>query len=275
MPNIDTLIQDLKAVILSGQVKVPDPELVYQEFGTRMAQFLKAEVEGWGTKRPFTLRMSNLGKNDCQLWYEAKGYSKHEEMSADALLKFAYGDIIEELMLSLCQLAGHSVERRQETVEVDGVKGHLDAVIDGEVVDVKSCSSYSFEKFQDGSFKTDDPFGYIHQISGYGTALGKSVGYFLPVDKTLGHITLAKVDKLQDTHARIQHIKEVLAKDTPPPNDCSIKEEKNGNKYLAPPCSYCAYKHHCHKNLRTFVYSTGPRFFTHVESEPRVMEKEK
>ena len=43
-------------------------------------------------------------------------------------------------------------------------------------------------------------------------------------------------------------------------------------------CSYCQFKHSCWKEanegrgLRTFLYSTGPKHFTHVEKEPRVAE---
>ena len=271
--QINTLIEDLNRLLLSGEGR-EDEKLtqISEEFGKRMTDLFLRRVLSFGEKRESTLRMSNIGKPDTQLWFDLHGYEKHENLTPSAILKFMYGDVIEELVLSLCEAAGHTVERRQEEVELEGILGHIDAIIDGELVDVKSASSYSFERFKDGSLKDNDSFGYIMQLSGYAEALGKPRGYFLAMDKTLGHTTLMESPALSDMAGRIRKIKEMLACDTPPIPKCSIKVEKNGNEYLGSPCSYCAFKHHCNPNLRTFVYSTGPRFFTKVVSEPRVLE---
>ena len=75
--------------------------------------------------------------------------------------------MIEELVLSLAKASGHKVEGEQSKLNVHGVKGHRDAVIDGMTVDVKSCSSYAYKKFKEGKLKDDDPFGYISQLSSY------------------------------------------------------------------------------------------------------------
>lgn len=268
--SIDTLIEDINAVFLSGAT--PD-ESVYKDFGDRMATFLKTKIEGYGKEREFTLRMSNLGKPDTQLYYASKGEDR-EELEGHHYLKFLYGDLIEELLLALAVIAGHSVELRQEEVTLNGVTGHIDAVIDGEVVDVKSASTYSFNRFEDGSLRQNDSFGYISQISSYAQAMGKKDGYFLACDKTLGHMCLLKIsgEEMPNMAERIDHIRTMLASPTPPPSVCSITKEKNGNECLSAPCSYCPYKGKCHPQLRTFLYSTGPKFFTKVESEPRVME---
>lgn len=272
--KIDTLIEDLNCLLLSGEGRVDEDQLklVSEDFGKSMADLFYRKVSTFGDKRTPTLRMSNIGKPDTQLWFEMHGYEKSEHLTPSAILKFMYGDVIEELVLSLCQAAGHHVERRQEEVELSGILGHIDAIIDGELVDVKSASSYSFDRFKNGTLKDNDSFGYIMQLSAYAEALGKSKGYFLAMDKTLGHTTLMESPAIPDMAGRIDKIKEMLACSTPPIPKCSKKQEKNGNEYLTSPCSYCAFKHHCNPGLRTFIYSTGPRFFTKVESEPRVME---
>ena len=48
-------------------------------------------------------------------------------------------------------------------ITVNGVDGHIDCVIDGELVDIKSALlTYGLKKFKDGSVaKGQDPFGYI------------------------------------------------------------------------------------------------------------------
>lgn len=273
--QINTLVEDIHSLILSGVdssgLSADEVTNICDSFGISMATFLKRRVEAFGAKREPYLRMSMLGKEDAQVWYELNGYEP-EPLTADTLVKFLYGDVVEELVLALCELAGHKVERRQEEVELNGVLGHLDAIIDGELVDVKSASSYSFKKFEDGTLKDNDAFGYIYQMAGYSQALGMDKGYFLVLDKGLGYLTLMEANDLPDASERIDHIRSFVGGVEPPPSNCSIKTEKNGNKILSPPCSYCSFKKYCHPELRTFIYSTGPKFFTKVESEPRVGE---
>lgn len=115
-----------------------------------------------------SIRMSNIGKPLRQLWFElnAKKFNiKPEKTTGQTKFKFLYGHLLESLALYLAEVSGHKVERLQEEIEVDGVKGHIDAVIDGVLVDVKSCSSYSFNKFKSGALFQDDPFGYVAQLS--------------------------------------------------------------------------------------------------------------
>ena len=50
---------------------------------------------------------------------------------------------------------------QEKEVEVDGVRGHIDCLIDGWLVDVKSCSQGAFPKFKDGDVFTNDPFAYF------------------------------------------------------------------------------------------------------------------
>ena len=51
------------------------------------------------------------------------------------------------------------------------------------VVDVKSASGFSFKKFQHGTLRDSDPFGYMYQLAGYEKAEGTDNGGFLAINK--------------------------------------------------------------------------------------------
>jgi hypothetical protein len=226
--------------------------------------------------------MSNIGKGARQLWYD-KHFGRGEELEGHTLIKFMYGDIIEALVLFLAKLSGHEVKDQQAEVNLKGIKGHIDAEIDGVVVDVKSASTYSFKKFKDGSLVDNDPFGYIEQISGYAKARGTD-GAFLAVDKQNGHLAYLPFDKSEldvfDVEGRIDYIREAVDQ-AEPPERCHSDEEygKSGNRALGVNCSYCPHAKRCWADanggigLRTFLYSTGPVFMTNVAVEPKVYEK--
>lgn len=229
------------------------------------------------------LRFSSLGKKDRQLWYQAHMPEVAEKMPGKQNFKFLYGDMIELLLLFLAKEAGHDVKETQAEVECKGVKGSIDAVIDGVVVDVKSASSYSFEKFHSGSYVFDDPFGYVTQLSGYANAIGIPRAGFLVADKVHGDICFVELDRLDiEAHhpePRIDHLREVIKSPEPPSRCYAPKPEgKSGNMKLDIGCSYCPFKDECWKDandgqgLRKFFYSRGPVWLTKVAKEPRVSE---
>jgi len=235
------------------------------------------------------LRFSSLGKKDRQLWYQANKPETAEKLHGKVKFKFLYGDVLEVLALFLAKEAGHSVEDAQYEVEQDGVLGHIDAIIDGVLVDVKSASKYSYEKFKSGSYIFDDPFGYVSQLSGYANSLedvGKLSGPragFLVLDKTDGSICYAPLDEEyirgNPPGPRIKELRSVLASTTPPPRCYPDQEEgKSGNRKLGIGCSYCPFKEECWKDsnngqgLRKFYYSRGPVWLTQVKKEPNVPE---
>ncbi len=224
--------------------------------------------------------MSNLGKPLRQLWYELNGY-EGEELSGSTLLKFTYGDLTEALIICLAEAAGHTVERLQEEIEVDGIKGHIDCVIDGVLFDVKSCSSYSFRKFEEGSLLEpgNDAFGYVAQLSGYRQVINLPAAW-LAFDKVSGEICILRLpDDEYDVSGRIATVRAAVA-GSAPPERCYEDEPdgKSGNRRLSVSCSYCAYKHTCWsdanggRGLQTYLYSTGPRFLTVVAKEPKVFQ---
>ncbi len=281
--DLSTLVEDIYHVLADTN----DHE-VSEENVESVGEAFKSLLRTRFTKRPekrgeAVLRFSALGKKDRQLWYMANKPETAETLPPKTLFKFLYGDVIELLLLFLAREAGHDVQDLQKTVEVDGVKGSIDATIDGVLVDVKSASSYSFEKFKSGSYLFDDPFGYVSQISGYANALGSERAGFLVADKVHGDIAFVEVDKLtlkgNPPEPRITHLKEAIASPAPPPRCYSpIPEGKSGNMKLGIGCSYCPFKDECYKDanggrgLRKFFYSRGPTWLTEVKREPNVDE---
>ena len=223
------------------------------------------------------LRMSNIGKPDRQVWYELNK-APREKMSPNTYIKFLLGDIIEELFLFLAKEAGHDVQAEQKEIEIDGIKGRMDAIIDGVVVDIKSASSYSFKKFRNNTLAEDDPFGYIDQISGYAQAEGDEYPAFLAVDKQNGSAVVTRIEA-KDVKPRIKQLKKLLDKDTPPEKCYSDKAEgASGNRILAIGCAYCGFKNHCWsdandgKGIRTFAFTHGIKHYTKISREPKGKE---
>jgi len=279
MKSIDDLVQDIYALFEQPHECNEDN---VRQFAESLANVVRSRLAEDRDNQAPTLRVSNIGKPDRQQWYDHNG-GEREKLPPWARIKFLYGDIIEATMLFLAKEAGHQVDSEQVEVEINGVIGHNDAVIDGHVVDVKSASTYAFQKFKNGTLSEDDPFGYMDQLAGYSLGLGGLPGAFLAVDKTLGHVALMKVplDELQALNIpdRIEHIRAVI-NSPEPPERCyeTVPDGKSGNEKLAVGCNYCSHKFTCWADandglgLRTFIYADGPRHLTNVVKEPQVME---
>jgi hypothetical protein len=189
--------------------------------------------------------------------------------------------VLEEIVLMLVRMAGHSVTDEQKEVTVNGIVGHMDCKINGQVVDVKSASKFAFNKFMKGTLADDDPFGYLGQLAGYEKAEGTDDGGFLVINKESGELCMYVPDDLDKPNidTKINTLMDELKLDTPP-DLCytPTPDGKKGNMQLPKGCTWCKYKHECHKDandgegLRTFKYSTGYKYLTHVEAEPKVDE---
>lgn len=272
-----TLPEDIYRLLAEGtDVSEANVQFAGELFKDLLRDRLKKKERG------AALRFSSLGKQDRQLWYEVNEPEKAEELPPHTLFKFLYGDVIEILLLFLAKESGHEVTHEQHEVNVDGVLGHTDCCIDGVPTDCKSASPYSYQKFADGSFVFDDPFGYVQQLSGYCHALGHTDrGGFLVADKVNGYITFAELDGLtikgNRPDDRIAGLREVVAQADPPKRCYSpVPEGKSGNLKLGIECSYCKFKDHCWSDandgegLKKYFYSRGPVWLTKVAKEPRV-----
>lgn len=277
--TIDTLVPDLQELLKNG-IEGLDPEIT-KAFGERVAETTAARLKR--EPRDGRLRMSNIGR-PCvrQLWYDYHDPSGGEKLSGDTYLKFLYGDLIEELVLFLAEVTGHSVTGTQSELVLSGIRGHRDAVIDGVLVDVKSASTFSFNKFREGLRSDGDSFGYLTQLQSYLHAsqtdplvTDKSRGAFLVIDKTLGHICLDFHDYVEyDWEGFYERRKAIVsnAENVPARAFSPVPDGKSGNEKLPTACSYCSRKWDCWPSLRGFAYSTGPVYLTTVMREPNVPE---
>ena len=280
MKNITTLVADMNAVLKGNG----GWDKSINDFFTKSMSEVAASNIGVVQDRKGVLRLSALGK-PCyrQQWYDYHAPELGEELSAEALGTFFYGHILEQFAISLAKAAGHRVDGLQEDLEVFGIGGHGDCIIDGVVIDVKSASRYGFEKFKKNGVKEDDPFGYISQLSSYLHAYrddprvtNKESAGFLVIQKDRFKVCLDMYnlkDELEGKEAEVDKTKKIVTSTTKPERGFSdVSDGKSGNLKLGVGCSYCAYKHHCWPDLRTFIYSTGPRFLTRVTRLPNVPE---
>lgn len=280
--TIYNLIDDIYTSLQNGvDMESEQNKELLKQFTEDVTSALQRQLSEGKRKKMTTLRMSQIGKPDRQLWYEMNSTAEPEQIDGQTKLKFILGDILEALTIMLAQMAGHTVTEQQKEVEVEGIKGHTDCRIDGVLVDVKTASSYAFKKFKEGTLHSDDPFGYIAQISGYAEANGDTEAAFLAIDKSSSEMALMMVEDIRMINAtdRIKNVKNFV-KSSVAPERCYPDEEdgKSGNRKLAVGCIYCPYKDDCWKDanggqgLRKFKYSNGIRYLTTVAKTPDVPE---
>jgi hypothetical protein len=284
MKTTDNVVQDIYALMESKDADPSvDVEAEIEKFGEGVKALMRTEFGRKKREDNRKLRLSNIGRTDKYLWNHVNG-TEGEKLQPHTYIKFMYGHLIEEMLLFLTRMAGHTVTDEQKVCKVEGIVGHMDCKIDGIVTDVKSASSFGFKKFKDGSLAFDDPFGYIDQIKAYAHSEGETQFGWLAMDKANGHLTYLKYD-LEDTQAPVyEAIKGDIAErarlvkklvEQPEPKEWCyqpVPDGKSGNSKLSIGCSYCQFKDHCYPNLRVFKYSYGPKFLVDVINEPRVEE---
>ena len=283
MKKINTLVEDIYNLFEPEK----DIELSEEEVDKHLDSFAKSIKETMKNilnekpKERRNLRLSAIGKPARQLWYDKNTKETPEPLQPHTRIKFLYGHLLEDLLIVLSRIAGHEVTEQQKEVNVNGIKGHQDCMIDGVLVDCKSASGRSFEKFSQKKLYSDDPFGYIAQISAYAEGNGVDEAAFLVIDKQHGNICLTDVHSLEMINAkeRIDYLKTALDKDNPP-DRCydSIPDGLSGNRKLAIGCLYCSHKRSCWSDanqgqgLRAFNYAKGIRYLTQVSKAANVEE---
>ena len=283
MKTIDTLVEDIYNLFepsIVNKISEEDLEKHLKEFTKNVTNNIKI-VLNEQPKKQRKLSLSSIGKPTRQLWYDKHSNSEARPLSPSTRIKFLYGHILEDLLILLSRVAGHTVTEEQKEVEVEGIKGHQDCKIDGILVDCKSASGYAFKKFANNKLADDDPFGYIAQISAYSEGNGVKEAYFLAIDKQHGNIALTRVHDMEMINAkeRVQYLKGALDSKTIPDRCYSdIPEGVAGNRKLAIGCVFCPHKRECWSDanngqgLRAFKYEKGPTYLTQVSKEPRVEE---
>lgn len=284
MKKLNNLVPDIYKILdsLTEGKELKISEEMYEEFGKDMADALRH----WSTPQDRTekeiLRMSNIGRPERRLWFDAHTQTETtEKLEPNIQIKFLYGHLLEVLLLFFVKLSGHKLTNMQKEITVNGIKGHMDCMIDGEVVDVKTASGYAYKKFKEGTLSEDDSFGYLAQLAGYEKAEGTNKGGFLVMNKETGELCTYIPDDMEKPNivSKIENVKELIVKNEPP-EFCydPVPEGASGNMKLARGCTWCPHKIECHKDandgqgLRVFNYAKGPVYFTKIVKEPKVEE---
>ena len=207
------------------------------------------------------LRMSGIGRCERAQWYGIKGYDS-EKPTGDVYITFLQGHIMEAILLGLVELSGHKVEGQQGKHTLEGVNGSQDCIIDGELVDVKTASAWSYDKkFAPDGIK-DDAFGYIKQLSAYGKSDDRDSAYFLVFNKNKSTLKLSKQKLEKDIDKHIIQLKDKMELGTPPMRLADATKTVNHNAggsstQLNMKCAFCSYKESCFDKIDTITTSNG------------------
>lgn len=211
----------------------------------------------------FRLRMSNIGRPRCQLWFEKNKPELKETKPTKFLLNMIVGDIVEAVFKGVLRASGIKFSDNAKVVLDLGdtkIAGEYDMILDGSVDDIKSTTNYGFtSKFTDAmSLQQNDDFGYVAQLVGYAKAAGKSVGGWWVVSKESGDYKYISASELE-ADAVLAHIKETIAyiNEDKPFERCftdepeTYRKAETGNRKLCKTCSYCDFKQSCWPQLQT------------------------
>jgi hypothetical protein len=231
-----------------------------------------------GPRGDFRLRMSNIGKPKCQLWFEKNDPEDKKPFPPHFLINMILGDIVEAVFKGLLRSAGVEF-KDNDTVTLklphgQEIKGEYDMEMDGKIDDVKSASPWSYKnKFASfDALQQGDSFGYVSQLVGYATAAQKDVGGWWVVNKANGEFKYVDasevdqeeiIDNIQETVDYIDSGASFVRCFDPIPE--TFNRKPTGNIVLPSACKWCDFKHKCHPTLQTL-----PRRASKAANPPEV-----
>ena len=222
---------------------------------------LKRQFGAKTKRREFHIRMSNIGRPTCQLWFEKNMPEKADPLPTTFVMNMMLGDIVEAVFKGIMTEAKVKFEN-SDRVSLDiadtKVSGTYDLVLDDAVDDIKSASDWSYRnKFE--SFDTlaeEDPFGYVGQLAGYAKALGKKAGGWWVVNKANGSFKYVPADGI-DLEKEVEKLKKNVNtvnnntfKRCYEPVEETFRSKPTGNTVLSKTCSFCRYRKACWENLQ-------------------------
>jgi len=241
----------------NGKTHFSDEEAF--DIGVDVANAVLRQFGSGKSRDEFTLRMSNIGRPTCQLWFQKNHPDKALPKPTTFVMNMMIGDIVEAVFKGLLKAAKVDFEDTDKVSLPVGdsndtrVSGSYDLVIDGAVDDVKSASPWSYQnKFDSfGTLAKGDGFGYVGQLAGYAKASGKRVGGWWVVNKGNGEFKYVPADGL-DLDKELDKIKTTVET----VNDNEFKRcfspvpeffrgKPTGNKVLNDNCRFCDYRYEC------------------------------
>ena len=215
---------------------------------------------GGGSRGNFRLRMSNVGRPYCQLWFEKNKPETAAPKPTTFIMNMLIGDIVEAVLKGLMRESGiQYTDSQQVTLDIgtNKINGTYDIALEGAVDDIKSASDWSYRNKFDSfeTLKSGDAFGYIGQLAGYAKATGLKPGGWWVVNKANGKFKYVPATNL-DMDEELDKIKKVSDKlKTNQFERCfepeveKFRGKETGNMMLCKTCSFCDYKRACWPNL--------------------------
>jgi len=208
----------------------------------------------------FRLRMSNVGRPTCQLWYEKNKPEVALPFPTTFVMNMMIGDIVEAVFKGLLKEAGvkyNDTEKVTLDIGTTHINGSYDIVINDAVDDIKSASDWSYRnKFESyDTLAKGDGFGYVGQLAGYAKASGKRAGGWWVVNKANGQFKYVpadnldmdkELDKISKTVATVEENKFERCFEPVPEK---FRGKETGNKILNDGCRFCSYRFDCWSDL--------------------------
>jgi len=244
----------------SGKSRMSEETI--QQIGKDVMDSVRRQFGGGNSRDEFRLRMSNIGKPTCQLWFAKNKPEKALPKPTTFVMNMLLGDIVEAAFKGIITEAGVAYEDEDNFVQLelneDTIHGSYDLIMDGALDDVKSASDWSYRnKFESyDTLSKGDSFGYIGQLAGYAKATGKKAGGWWVVNKANGNIKYVPADGLDlDTEiAKIQDTVDTVNKNefercfNPVPE--TFRGKPSGNTILNPNCKFCDFRFECFPELQ-------------------------
>ena len=216
----------------------------------------------FNTKREekFRLRMSNIGRPSCQLWFEKNKPETALPKPTTFVMNMMIGDIVEAVFKAVLRESNVKFEDtdtvKLELDENHTISGSYDLAINDAVDDIKSASDWSYKYKFDSyeSLHAGDSFGYVGQLAGYAKAAGKKAGGWWVLNKANGHFKYvpARIEMDYELDRIRESIKKAEAEELVrcfEPEPETFRGKETGNIVLNKNCTFCSYRTACWENL--------------------------
>jgi len=250
------------------------------QIGKDVMDAVKRQFGSGQSRDSFKLRMSNIGRPSCQLWYDKNKPEVALPRSTTFVMNMMLGDIVEAVFKGLLKEAGVKYEDADKvTLKLPDAKieGTYDIVINDSVDDIKSASQWSYNnKFESyETLKAMDGFGYVAQLAGYAKASNKKAGGWWVVNKANGDFKYVPAtgldidEEINYINKTVEQVNKNVFKRCFEPELETFRGKETGNKVLNKHCTFCSYRFDCWKDLKelpaVMSQAKSPKTVAYVE----------
>lgn len=234
-----------------------------KKIGAEVADAVIRQFGSGKSRGDFRLRMSNIGRPTCQLWFEKNKPETALPKPTTFVMNMMLGDIVEAVFKGLLTESGVDFDDTDKvTLKVGDsndtmVSGSYDLILGDAVDDIKSASDWSYRNKFDSydTLKKSDPFGYVGQLAGYAKASDKRAGGWWVVNKANGSFKYVpaainmkeELTKLKETVEKVNENKFERCFEAVPE---TYRGKPSGNMILNDNCKFCDYRFACWPNMQ-------------------------